>query len=431
MTGQAADATQVLVAGHAASGRTNGHADGDAHLPIAVGVPARNGSSNGSQEAGKSHAPPAAVGSDQSVSGQSAVDLHVSGAADALVLIAADVLDDLERIRIATENRLRSLTHEPVEGERGGWFGKGLSPDMSEVRRVQAILDGLTKLERQATLDLCRAVRKHPLGDWVKRTVGVGEKQAGRLFAAIGNPADRATVSQLWAYCGYHVLNPGQNRTDTQSRRAGDPTDQGRLDPQSTTVGGEAHASGQAPLDAHSVSAGGNSSGNTSQTTSDVHRTIPGVAPTRRRGEKANWSSTAKMRAYLVAESCIKQCTSPYRAVYDAGREKYADAVHAHECKRCGPSGKPAQPGSPLSDGHKHARAMRLVAKEVLKDLWIEARRISPLTIPESKPTPLPSADTSGNGQSLNEPHRPIAAAAKANTPRPKARGADQHASTT
>lgn len=31
---------------------------------------------------------------------------------------------------------------------------------------------------------------------------------------------------------------------------------------------------------------------------------------------------------------------------------------------------------SPLSDGHKHARALRLVAKAVLRDLWIEARRV-------------------------------------------------------
>lgn len=96
----------------------------------------------------------------------------------------------------------------------------------------------------------------------------------------------------------------------------------------------------------------------------------------RRRGEKANWSPQIKMRVYLIAESCIKQSASPYRAVYDAGRAKYADAVHDEECRRCGPSGKPAQPGSDLSDGHKHARAMRLVSKAILRDLWTEARAL-------------------------------------------------------
>src|SRR5690606_16891250 len=93
-------------------------------------------------------------------------------------------------------------------------------------------------------------------------------------------------------------------------------------------------------------------------------------------GEKANWNPQIKMRTYLIAESCIKQMDSPYRAVYDAARTKYADAVHSEECRRCGPSGKPAPVGSPLSDGHKHARAMRLVSKEILRDLWIEARRV-------------------------------------------------------
>lgn len=41
-----------------------------------------------------------------------------------------------------------------------------------------------------------------------------------------------------------------------------------------------------------------------------------------------------------------------------------------------GPAGKPAPTGSPLSTGHQHARALRLVAKTVLRDLWREARRI-------------------------------------------------------
>jgi hypothetical protein len=67
---------------------------------------------------------------------------------------------------------------------------------------------------------------------------------------------------------------------------------------------------------------------------------------------------------------------SPYRKIYDDTRAKYAEAVHQHPCSRCGPKDKPAQPGTPLSDGHKHARALRAVAKKVLKDLRREARNI-------------------------------------------------------
>jgi hypothetical protein len=84
------------------------------------------------------------------------------------------------------------------------------------------------------------------------------------------------------------------------------------------------------------------------------------------------------MRLYLISVSIVK-AGGPYREIYDGGRTKYADAVHQVECKRCGPAGLPAQPGSALSDGHKHARALRLVSKTILRDLWREAKRLHDL----------------------------------------------------
>lgn len=210
-----------------------------------------------------------------------------------MLALVADSLDDFEGARIAMRNRVDALIR----------LGGGGSP---EVARLQGTADGLRALEHSLELELKRTLRKLPLGAWVKRTVGVGEKQGARLLAAIGDPGKRDTVSQLWAYCGYHV--------------------------------------------------------------------VAGVAPSRTRGQRANWNATAKIRAYLVAESCMKHRGSPYRAVYDDGKAKYAEAVHVHPCRRCGPAGRPAVVGSPLSDGHKHARALRLVAKSILRDLWIEAR---------------------------------------------------------
>lgn len=231
--------------------------------------------------------------------------------ADPLLALAADVLDDLERVRIANENRLRQLTRNQVDSD-GVERGFGLDQAHPDVARLAALVEMLTVAEHQATLNLSRTMRANQLGPWVKSTAGVGEKQGARLIAAIGDPYWNTLherprqVGELWSYCGY-----------------GDAREQ-----------------------------------------------------VRRRGQKANWSADAKMRAYLVAESCMKKRSSPYRAVYDAGRAKYAEAVHASECVRCGPSGKPAQPGSALSDGHKHARALRAVAKEILRDLWHEARDI-------------------------------------------------------
>jgi hypothetical protein len=262
-----------------------------------------------------------------------------------LLALLADVLDDLERTRIANENRLRQLTRDEPDKD-GEERGFGLTLDQPQVAALADVVQALGKLEHQATLSLQRAVRKHPLGPWVKATVGVGEKQGARLIAAIGDPYwntlyDRPRlVSELWAYCGLHV-----------------------------------HPAAQIGADTHGSGGGGGKQGGPGHGSFDLHSSAAGVAPTRARGQRANWSTVAKTRAYLVAESCIKQARSPYRAVYDNGRTKYADATHPAPCRRCGPAGKPAPQGSPLSAGHQHARAMRLVMKAILRDLWAESKR--------------------------------------------------------
>ncbi|MFJ4847568.1 hypothetical protein [Streptomyces sp. NPDC088733] len=282
-----------------------------------------------------------------------------------LLALLADALDDIERTRIANENRLRQLTRDEPDSD-GEERGFGLTLDQPQVAALADIVDALGKMEHASTLNLQRAVRKHPLGPWVKATVGVGEKQGARLIAAIGDPYwntlhDRPRlVSELWAYCGLHVL-PAAHVHDGPLRTFGG--------------GGQTHP-GHGGLDSHLSSAGVIKQGDPGHSRIGSHAKPAGVAPTRARGQRANWSTTAKTRAYLVAESCIKQARSPYRAVYDAGRAKYADALHQTACRRCGPSGKPAAVGTPLSAGHQHARAMRLVMKEILKDLWLESKRL-------------------------------------------------------
>lgn len=191
---------------------------------------------------------------------------------DSLLLVLAGALDDLERTRIATANRLRVL----VRVKRLG--------DTPEAQTMRSVVDALMALEHAATLDLQRAMRAHQLGPWVKRTVGVGEKQAARLLAAIGDPAERAMPSQLWQYCGH------------------------------------------------------------------------GAPSQRQRGTRAFWNPTAKMRTRLIAESCMKCRTSPYRAVYDDARMDWATRD--------------------TTDGHKHNHALRMVGKALLLDLWHEARAV-------------------------------------------------------
>ncbi len=236
-----------------------------------------------------------------------------------LIYAQAGVVDDLERVRIANENRLRQLTRTEVDKD-GEERGFGLNEDAWEVRSLGTIVENVRTVETSAIKDLEKAMARLPIGPYVKATSGLGLKQTARLIAAIGDPYwhdadDRPRlVSELWSYSGYSVV-----------------------------FGRE----------------------------SDVW----GVAPKRRKGVKVTWSPTARMRTFLIAESCVKARTSPFRAVYDDAKTKYAESIHRIACERCGPKGKPAEVGSPLSAGHQHGRALRKTGKAVLQALW-EASKI-------------------------------------------------------
>lgn len=247
---------------------------------------------------------------------------------DPILALAADTLDDLERVKIASQNRLRSLTCDTPDAD-GVLRGSAMPLAHPEVARLAALVQMVEAAEHQAVLNLQRAMRSHPLGPWVKAQRGIGEKQAARLLAKIGDPCVNATagtyrtVSQLWAYCGLHVVaggDPGQSNADTHTRPAG-------------------------------------------------------VAARRQKGQKANWSTDAKTRAWLIVQSCMKQLDascktdtgiaehvegcgcSPYRVVIDQRRQRTA-MTHPEWT-----------PGHSLND------AMRVASKRLLRDLWREARR--------------------------------------------------------
>ncbi|MGW6255468.1 hypothetical protein [Streptomyces sp. NPDC055085] len=234
-----------------------------------------------------------------------------------MLYFQAAILDDLEQTRIDNAGRLRQLTRNQADSD-GEQRGFGLDNTNPDVARLTAIVDTLAQLEADAVKNLQRTMKLHPLGPWIKAQKGVGEKQAARLLAAVGDPYwntlhDRPrTVSELWAYCGYHTLPmPGGHN----------------------------------------------------------------IAAARRKGLQSNWSTEAKMRAFLIAESVVKS-GGPWREVYDKRKAATEGRTHAVDCRRCGPSGKPALPGSDWSKGHRHADALRCTAKAILKGLWQEARRL-------------------------------------------------------
>lgn len=224
---------------------------------------------------------------------------------DSLLLILADAVDDLERLRIAGENRSRSLAEVK---------GLALSPER-EV--MDSIVGDLLILEKQAVRTLERAMRAHPLGPWQRDTKGVGAKQLGRLLAAIGDPADRPNVAKLWQYCGH-----------------GDPA--------------RSHL---------------------------------------RKGQPVEHSPVAKMRVRLIAKSAIRHrcmfCIVHGRKIKAEGCEGWVPPPPQCECAEDGYIYRVVYDRERLKwqerdvgPAHREAHALRVVGKELLEDLWVEARNL-------------------------------------------------------
>lgn len=282
-----------------------------------VATPAGSTSSTGQFKSETQTAPARAGASPDDGSGATiaaATPRSDSSLFDPFLALAADILDDAEESRIANENRLRQLTRAAADSD-GEERGFGLDESHPDVARVAALVEMLKQIEHNATLNLTRLLRQHPLGPWVKAQKGIGDKQGARLLAVIGDPyinmatGEIRTVSQLWAYCGN-----------------GDPT--------------RHRFKGMTQADLFGLG-----------------------------------SPVAKSRLWLIACSCLKT-QGPYAGVYYVRKAANEGREHAVDCKRCGPSGKPALAGSPWSDAHRHADALRITGKEILRDLWLEAKRI-------------------------------------------------------
>jgi hypothetical protein len=266
---------------------------------------------------------------------------------DPVLGVLADVVDDLESVRVANANRVRQLTRTATDKD-GEERGFGLTLDHPEVAKLALTVKALESAEHDAILNLKRALRKHPLSAFQRAHKGIGEKQLARLLATIGDPywndlhERPRTVSELWAYAGFHVIKTSGSHEPGDTHTA-------------AAAGTQPHTGGQKPPEAHRSAA-------------------PGVAPKRQRGQRSNWSEDARKRVWVIAAAMPKFPGGHYETVYRQARQKYEGGIHSTECVRCGPKGKPAQVGSPRSDGHNHAMAIRITAKEILKDLWIAAR---------------------------------------------------------
>ena len=232
---------------------------------------------------------------------------------DPTLRVLAENVDDLENLRKASENRIRQLTRAEVDSD-GEIRGHGLTVDHPNVVKLQASLDLIVQAEKMSVSNLERAMRDHPLGPWIKGQNGIGLKTTARLLSAIGDP--------YW--------NELHNRPRTVSE-----------------------------LWAYSGLA--------------VHG---GYAQKRTNGQVSNWSDTAKMRVWNMVQPIIKNRNSPYRHLYDQAKAALEGKTYDERMAGKMFKGQPIVVGQPLSAGHIHAQAQRRVMKAILKDLWIESKRL-------------------------------------------------------
>lgn len=265
--------------------------------------------------------------------------------------VFAELYADVQQTRIACANR----------AERGG-----LDPMV-----LASQLAGLKDSEHQLGLALVRCYRRvvpAPIREWQKATPGIGEHLLARLLGAIGDPrwatpyhwespdgagsipesisdaprrvlvADppfERNVAKLWAYCGH-----------------GDPTRRRRKG--MTAEDGAALGNPRAKMLVHLLAeAAMKCVGSDAQSPAE-----PSVNP---RPSRAR---------------------SPYRDAYEQGRVTYVDRLD--------------DDGKPWTPAHQHAAALRLVGKEILRDLWLAAGDQAPSDV---RLTPVPGGPIASDTQ--------------------------------
>lgn len=226
-------------------------------------------------------------------------------------------------------------------------------------------LEAMRDAEHQFKLGMVRSYRRvvpAPIIAWQKATFGIGEHLLARLLGAVGHPliatpyhwegegkkrelvADppfERSLRQWWSYCGYgdatrkkrkgmsaeEAFALGNPRAKMLTHLLAEAAMKCRVEPiqasEATTRTADplASVSAQASLESQWTRGGGNSLG----------RARPSLASHPPSGPSKH-----------------------LRLVYDAGRVKYADRED-------------------WTLGHQHNAALRLVAKQLLRELWVAA----------------------------------------------------------
>ncbi len=306
------------------------------------------------------------------------------------------------------ENRIRCVNRM----ERGG-----VAPE-AFADQIEAVVGAEHQLELALVRSYRRLVRSVLPGvdEWQHREKGIGEKLLARLLGHLGHPriafpyhwegegsarkliADspfERTASQLRAYCGHGdpTLKKRKGMTAEEAFALGNPhckmlvhlLAESAMKRTLPTIVPDSMA---APAGCDSLPPSillpePSDNATVEHATPNERPAILRGTASRATSPEPNPESELKRRPVRDANddhglgdphSTTVVVGYSYRWRYEQRRQQTADRAHATECIRCGPSGKPALPGSPWSAAHQHADALRIVGKAILDDLWTAAQ---------------------------------------------------------
>ena len=281
----------------------------------------------------------------------------------------AETYHDTQQARIAFQNR---VLRAPV------------FPDLFQEELTSAL-----DKEHHLGLMLARQFRRTvPPGvrEWQKSSVGIGEHLLARLVGHLGHPRIATPahwegagsnrhlvrdepferrVSDLWQYCGHgRSGRPQKGMSADELAALGDPSLKMLV---RLLAGSSVKEPGRRVADLLAV----RPNASPCPTQFPVEQPPFPVVPNAHRdpgcvADSGGLSSTVSTPSELAPN--VSLALWPYRRIYEARRLATVGRIHAEPCVRCGPSGKPAMPGSKWSDGHAHSDALRIVGKDILRD---------------------------------------------------------------
>jgi hypothetical protein len=247
-----------------------------------------------------------------------------------------DLYYDLQKSRIALENRLRAINQQTSHQSQ------------EEAKVLSSVLEDVVRMEKAIPKAFEAYVVSSPVWPWLSGVKGIGVILAANLVSIYGDCSRFDTISKMWAYTGLHVIKRCENCKkryfDTELEK------QKFIDKMVRRLEGMAQRRK-----------------NGSQfKKEEAEKRVKGwicsceqpkpysCAPSMRGDEIPDWNKNARVLAFKIADSFIK---------HECLGQKLYKQFYAEEINKGKPKGK------------AYMTARRKVVKIFLANYWINARK--------------------------------------------------------